>query len=75
MVIYTWRKDLRPSERYGGEMECRKKKRKGNTLGSQIRLASTREEKTVQYLSALTEKQQWQQSLQLILIQEKIRTN
>lgn len=48
---------------------------KGNALGSQICLASTREEKTVQYLSALTEKQQWQQSLQLILIQEKIRTN
>lgn len=63
--------DLRLSERYEGEMECKK----GNTRGSQIRLASTREEKTVQYLSALTEKQQWQQSLQLILIQEKIRTN
>lgn len=44
---------------------------KGNTLGSQICLLSTRQEKTVQYLSALTEKQQWQQSLQLILIQEK----
>lgn len=47
---------------------------KGNALGSQI-CRSTREEKTVQYLSALTEKQQWQQSLQLILIQEKMRTN
>lgn len=45
-----------------------------NTLCSQI-CPSTREEKTVQYLSALTEKQQWQQSLQLILIQEKMRTN
>lgn len=70
MVIYTWRKDLRLSERYEGEMECKKE----NTLGSQI-CPSTREEKTVQYLSALTEKQQWQQSLQLILIQEKMRTN
>lgn len=46
---------------------------KGNTLGSQICPLSTRQEKTVQYLSALTEKQQWQQSLQLILIQEKTR--
>lgn len=48
--------------------------KKENTLGSQI-CPSTREEKTVQYVSALTEKQQWQQSLQLILIQEKMRTN
>lgn len=32
-------------------------------LGSQI--FPIREEKTVQYLSALTENQQWQQSLQL----------
>lgn len=47
---------------------------KENTLGSQT-CPCTREEKTVQYLSALTEKQQWQQSLQLILIQEKMRTN
>lgn len=55
MVIYTWRKVLRPSERYEREMECEKE----NALGSQI-FPDTREEKTVQYLSALTENQQWQ---------------
>ena len=69
MVIYKWQNALRLSERYEGEMECKKK-----TLGSQI-CPCTREEKTVQYISALTEKQQWQQSLHLILIQEKMRTN
>lgn len=67
-----WRKDLRLSERYGGEMECKKKRK---TLLVVKFVPSTREEKTVQYLSALKEKQQWQQSLQLILIQEKMRTN
>lgn len=70
MVIYMWRKDW-------GCLKDMKEKwnaKKENTLGSQI-CPSTREEKTVQYVSALTEKQQWQQSLQLILIQEKMRTN
>lgn len=31
-----------------------------------VKFVQVREEKTVQYLSALTEKKQWQQSLQLI---------
>lgn len=48
--------------------------KKKNTLEVKF-VPSTREEKTVQYVSALTEKEQWQQSLQLILIQEKMRTN
>lgn len=45
MVIYMWRKDLSPSERYEGEMECRKE----NTLGSQICPSTRGEKKTVQY--------------------------
>ena len=32
MVIYMWRKNLRLSERYEGEMECKKKKKKRKTL-------------------------------------------
>lgn len=59
-----WRK------RFEAVKDMKEKWNKKNALGSQICLASPREERTVQYLSALTEKQQWQQSLQLILIQE-----
>lgn len=46
-------------------MQKRGKKKKKTLLVVKF-VPSTREEKTVQYLFALTEKQQWQQSLQLI---------
>lgn len=48
--LHVAKKVLRLSERYEGEMECKKeKKKRKNALGSQIFLGNPREERTVQY--------------------------